>query len=123
MPTTLLNVAAKAAAGSDSTAARALGHAPAAPTNVGDTERLVSGLVGGALCTLGFTGRGPGLLSALVGGSLLYRALTGNCACYRMLGVSTAGGSGPASAVPAGAGVKVEEAVTVNKPAGELYRA
>ena len=122
MPTTLLNVAAKSAAGSDSTAARALGHAPAAPTNVGDTERLLSGLAGGALCTLGFTGRGPGLLSALVGGSLLYRAFTGSCACYRMLGINTAGGEGPATAVPAGAGVKVEESVTIDRPAGELYR-
>jgi uncharacterized membrane protein len=123
MPTTLLNVAAKSAAGPDSTVARALDYAPAAPTNVGETERLVSGLVGGALCTLGFTGRGPGLLSAIVGGSLLYRAITGNCMGYRMLGVNTAGGEGPATAIPAGAGVKVEESVTINRPAAELYRA
>jgi len=122
MPTTLLNVAAKSAAGSDSTVARALEHAPSAPTNVGDTERLISGLVGGALCTLGFTGRGPGLLSTLVGGSLLYRAITGSCGCYRMLGINTAEGQAPATAIPAGAGVKIEESVTINRPAGELYR-
>src|SRR5439155_7052563 len=69
-----------------------------------------------------FTGRGPGLLSAVVGGSLLYRALTGNCMGYRLMGVSTAGPCGEAAAIPAGAGVKVEEAVTINRPAGELYR-
>jgi uncharacterized membrane protein len=122
MPTTLLNVAAKSAVGSDSTAGKALEYLPSARTNISDTERLISGLLGGALCTIGFTGRGPGLISALVGGSLLYRALTGNCMGYRLMGVSTAGSVGDAAAIPAGAGVKVEEAVTINRPANELYR-
>lgn len=122
MPTTLLNVAAKSAVGSDSTVGKALDYLPSAPTNVGDTERLISGLIGGALCTVGFTGRGPGLVSALLGGSLLLRAVTGNCMGYRMFGVSTAGPAGDAAAIPAGAGVKVEEAVTINRPAADLYR-
>lgn len=123
MPTTLLNVAAKSAAGPDSTAAKALeDHLPSAPTNVSDAERLLSGVLGGALCAFGFTGRGPGVLSALAGGSLLYRALTGHCMGFHMLGVSTAGPSGEAAAIPAGAGVKVEEEITINRPAGDLYR-
>lgn len=122
MPTSLLNVAAKSAAGLDSTVVKALDHLPSAKTNVSDTERLISGLLGGALCTFGFTGRGPGVISALAGGSLLYRAITGNCMGYRLLGVSTAGPHGEAASIPARAGVKVEEEVTINRPAGEVYR-
>jgi uncharacterized membrane protein len=122
MPTTLANVAAKSAAGADSTARGVIDRVPALPTNVGDTERLLSGLAGGALAVFGFTGRGPGLLSALVGGSLLWRGVTGHCACYRAMGINT-GGPGGAASVPAGHGVRVEESVVVNKPVAEVYRA
>jgi hypothetical protein len=63
---------------------------PAALRNIGDEERVVSGL-GGALL-LGYALARPSLLSTLfaVGGALLLeRGLTGSCAIYRALGVST----------------------------------
>jgi len=60
--------------------------------NVGDSERWLAAAGGGALMLFGL-GRGslPGILLALAGGSLLYRALTGHCHLYQSLGINTAG--------------------------------
>lgn len=63
---------------------------PTAMRNVGDNERIASGL-GGALL-LGYGLARPSLLSTLlaVGGALLLeRGLTGSCSLYRAIGVST----------------------------------
>ncbi len=91
--------------------------------NVGDTERWMSLFGGGALALLGLSWRSlPGLGLAALGGSLLYRGATGHCPMYQTLGVSTAEPRGPATAVRAGHGFKVEESVLVNRPAAELYR-
>jgi uncharacterized membrane protein len=121
MPTTLTNIAAKAAAEAAPAVRGALDRIPSLPTNVGDTERLVCGLVGGAISVLGITGRGPGLVSMLVGGSLLWRGVTGHCSGYQALGINTA--VSDQAAIPAGHGVKIEEAIVVNKPVAEVYRA
>jgi len=91
--------------------------------NVGDTERWMSLLGGGALALLGLSHRSlPGLGLAALGGSLLYRGATGHCSMYQAMGVNTAEPRGPATAVSAGHGFKVEESVLVNRPAAELYR-
>jgi len=92
--------------------------------NVGETERWLSLVGGGALAALGLArGSLGGLALALVGGSLMYRGFTGHCSVYGTLGVSTAEEPhGPRASVAAGAGVKVEESVTVNRPREELYR-
>ncbi len=96
---------------------------PAQAVNVGDLERWLSVLGGSALGLFGLSRRSlGGLALAAVGGSLVYRGLTGHCACYQALGISTAEEHGPATSVPAGHGVKVEESITINKPAAELYR-
>ena len=70
----------------------------------------------------GFDCRGPSLLSTLAGGVLLYRAASGNCPLYQALGVSTSDSTNPNTAIAAGHGTRVEHAVTVNKPAAEVYR-
>ncbi len=91
--------------------------------NVGDTERWLSLLGGGALALLGLSRRSlPGLGLAAVGGSLLYRGATGHCSMYQAMGVNTAEPRGAATAIPAGSGFKVEESVLINRPAAELYR-
>jgi uncharacterized membrane protein len=106
---------------------RQLFEAPA-PTgrssvNVGDTERWLSAAGGAALGLFGLTrGSLGGLALAAVGGSLVYRGLSGHCGLYQALDVNTVGRHGPATSVPAGHGVKVEQSVTINRPAGELYR-
>jgi uncharacterized membrane protein len=93
------------------------------PVNVGDTERWLSLLGGGALALLGLSRRSlPGLGLAAVGGSLLYRGASGHCSLYNALGVTTAEPHGPATRIPAGHGFKVEESVLVNRPAADLYR-
>ena len=58
--------------------------------NVGEVERLASGLGGAVLLSYGVAR--PSALNTLlaVGGALLVeRALTGQCSLYRMLGVDT----------------------------------
>jgi uncharacterized membrane protein len=96
----------------------------AAPqVNVGDAERLLSAVGGGVLALLGLSRRSlGGLALTAIGGSLVYRGVTGHCSMYQALGVNTADQPGPATSVRAGHGVKVEQAMTINKPAAELYR-
>lgn len=122
MATTLLAAAAKSAAGPRSTVARAVDSLPQVRTNVSSAERWISLGVGGALSVFGFDGRGPGLLSALAGGYLLYRAATGNCPMYQALGLSTSDSTADNSVIAAGHGTRVDHAVTVAKPAADVYR-
>lgn len=94
-------------------------------TNVDDAERALSAIGGGLLLAGGLArGNLAGLALAALGGGLLYRGLTGHCSLYAALGTGTTedAGRGPVSSVPAGQGVKIAEAVTINKPAAELYR-
>ena len=56
--------------------------------NVNETERLASLMGGSGLTLLGLVRRSP--QSLLVGGYLLYRALTGHCPAYELAGISTA---------------------------------
>jgi len=63
---------------------------PAAMSNIGDNERIASGLGGALLLGLGLAR--PSLFNTLlaVGGAfLLERGLTGSCSIYRAFGVST----------------------------------
>ncbi|WP_162937382.1 YgaP family membrane protein [Indioceanicola profundi] len=60
---------------------------PFGPVNVGPTERIVTGGIGGALLLLGLDrGRAAGTLMALAGGVLLTRAVTGHCPAYQAMG-------------------------------------
>jgi hypothetical protein len=59
------------------------------PVNVGDLERWLS-LLGGGLLALTTVRRSLGTLVLLGGaGALLYRGLTGHCALYQTMGLST----------------------------------
>jgi len=92
--------------------------------NVGNTERLVSALGGGALAAIGLARGGlGGLAMALVGGGLLHRGATGNCMTYSALGVNTARpADGRPVRIGSGRGVKVSQSITVLKSPEELYR-
>ena len=60
------------------------------PVNVGDLERWLS-LLGGGLLALYTVRRSLGTVVLLGGaGALLYRGLTGHCALYHNMGLSTA---------------------------------
>jgi uncharacterized membrane protein len=92
-------------------------------TNVGELERVASAIGGGLLTLFGLSRGGLGGLGlAALGGSLVYRGLSGQCQLYHALGVNTAQSHGPATSVAARHGFKVEKATTINRPAEELFR-
>src|SRR5688572_2392908 len=93
------------------------------PINVGDGERLISALGGGALSIYGLKRGGfSGLLMTIAGGAFIYRGATGHCNLYRALRVSTAEHKGLRASVKHGAGIKVEKSVTIDKPVEEVFR-
>jgi uncharacterized membrane protein len=57
--------------------------------NVGDSERAMSALAGGALIALAPSGV-TGWVVKLAGCGLLYRAITGHCFVYQNLDMNTA---------------------------------
>jgi uncharacterized membrane protein len=89
--------------------------------NVGPTERLLSAAAGSVLGAVGLSRGGlPGLAIAGIGGALLYRGASGQCAGYRLLGINTA-----ESVADPGrdSGVHVAVSYLIDKPASELYQA
>src|SRR5258708_4247140 len=99
------------------------GERPRQDVNVGDMERWASLLGGGLLAGFGLSRLSVGGLAvAAVGGAVMYRGLTGHCYVYGALGLNTAEPHGPATAIPAGHGIKVEKVVTINRSPEELYR-
>jgi len=91
--------------------------------NVGETERLVSALVGGGMTVVGLSrGSAGGATLALMGAGMLYRGITGHCYMYETLGVDTSSHAGRrATAVPARQGVRVEESITIDRSPEELF--
>jgi len=88
---------------------------------VAEMERWLSLIGGGALALYGLReGNLPGLGLAVVGGALVHRGLSGHCTVYGALDISTKQHS-QAAAVGAGQGIKVVRAVTIQRPAEELY--
>src|SRR4051794_4041946 len=61
--------------------------------NVGDMERMITGVVGGLLLLGALKKNVPGLLVAGIGGAMLYRAVTGYCPAYQAMGIDTAHGA------------------------------
>src|SRR5436309_5065174 len=91
--------------------------------NVGDIERLLSVAGGGLLAAVGLRqGSVAGLGLAALGGSLVYRGVTGHCPMYSALGANTAERHSRVASVAAGHGFKLTRTITVNRSPGELYR-
>ena len=99
--------------------------------NISSAERWIS-MVGGSLLSLyGLRRRDvPGAAVAMLGAAIVHRGVTGHCAVYGALGVDTAHAGqgfleqkhGPAAVLDASKAVKVERSVTIQHPAGDLYR-
>lgn len=102
------------------------GSAPAAPVrrrhqdqrNISEDERLVSLLAGGACLGIGAAKRGwlgVGFLAA--GASLIYRAVSGHCYTYQMLGIDTASHQ---KGVRPQQGVRVTKTLRIDRPREEV---
>src|SRR5690606_17261516 len=94
--------------------------------NVGERERVASVAGGVALMSVAVFKRGPLSIPALFSGLvLLLRGLTGICPAYKTLGISTAEDAdyrhSENVSVPAETGIHVVRAVTINRPAEDLY--
>jgi uncharacterized membrane protein len=82
-------------------------------TNVGSIERIATALGGGLLIAYGVKRRTPvGIGAAIAGAGLALRGAMGHCPCYASLGLSSA---------EADRKLHVEKAVTINRPADNLY--
>jgi uncharacterized membrane protein len=97
----------------------------AGDVNVGQSERVISSVAGGALALAGIRMRSvPGALVAAVGGAMLFRGVTGHCPAYQSLGVNTAGDRHGAAASPEDyytRGIHVEQALTIERTPWDLY--
>lgn len=92
--------------------------------NISALERWVSMGAGIGLAAFGISRRRPaGFVLAGVGAMLVRRGLSAHCGVYHALGVNTATGGGDTRAALGGsAGVLIEESVTIDRSAEELYR-
>jgi len=92
--------------------------------NVSRLERGASVMGGTLLAYLGAKRRdawGAGL--AILGAGLLRRGITGYCYTYQYLGIRTAeAGQGKNVSVPYELGIKLERAVSINKPREEVFQ-
>jgi uncharacterized membrane protein len=103
---------------------REMSRGVARDVNVGETERLLSGLGGATLLAYGLSrGTLGGAVVALLGGALLYRGVTGHCSMYEAMGVDTADGK---DWLIAGSdvhrGVLVRRSFTIRRTPEECYR-
>ncbi|CAN5464838.1 SRPBCC family protein [soil metagenome] len=92
--------------------------------NISKLERWISMSTGIGLAAFGITRQRPsGYVIAALGAMLFRRGITAHCDVYQAMGIDTATGGGDTRAALGGsAGVLVEESVTINRSAEELYR-
>jgi uncharacterized membrane protein len=93
--------------------------------NVGRTERWISGAAGVALLSYGLGRRRFRAVLLALGIGLLHRALTGRSQINRVLRRNSAldeGRVSPVASLGRGEGRKIEQAVTIHRPRGELFR-
>lgn len=91
--------------------------------NVGTTERIVSGIIGGAILALGIARKSLlGGITALIGGEMIVRGISGHCPVYNVLDVSTEDDDGgPVDTRLRIRGIKVDKSITINRTPAELY--
>jgi uncharacterized membrane protein len=92
--------------------------------NVGNAERVVSGLAAAAVAMIALRRRRLRPLLLPIAGSLFTRAVTGRSSVNRALGRNSARRTrvSPVASVHRGEGLKVERSVLVNRPVQEVYQ-
>ena len=97
-------------------------HRPKSQINVGEAERWASAIGGTILVTNGLRkGSLGGLALALLGGSLVYRGVTGHCQAYRALNIDTSDKHQADATQHIHQGTLVKHSVTIERPAADLY--
>ncbi len=95
--------------------------------NVGEKERLISGLIGGGLLLHSLKGPFSGLsaIKALLGLAFVQRSFTGHCAAYEMLGMNTRDQTDTSAIgrpkVQSDRAIKIERSMTIQRSAKDLY--
>jgi uncharacterized membrane protein len=98
-----------------------------AETNVAGPERWASAIGGAALAVYGLKRLKDersvqGAVITAAGSALIVRSATGFCPAYAAAGINTADARHDTRAALGGSrGLRVDEAVTINRPASELY--
>ena len=94
--------------------------------NVGGTERILSAVAGVVLIGWSLRRRSMRGLLLPLGGGLIARAVTGQCAVNRALGRDSAqpnvGRTSQVDSVARGEGIRVEKSIVIDRPVAELYR-
>lgn len=92
--------------------------------NMSEPERIASVLAGGALVAYGLQKKSwGGIALAGFGSALAWRGASGHCPVLQAFGISNNRKSrGRNASVPYELGVRVDTAVTINKPREEVYR-
>ena len=99
-----------------------------AETNVAGAERWASAIGGAALAVYGLKRikeerSVPGAMITAAASALIFRSATGFCPAYAAAGISTSDARyNTRRALRADRGIAVDEGVTINSPASELYR-
>jgi uncharacterized membrane protein len=99
--------------------------------NIGPAQRGLSLLAGGALAAFALRKRSPlGGAAAVAGAALLYRGMTGHCSVYEAMRSGRAKGTGrfadagsdTRQRLGGGAGVLVEESISIRRSTHDVYR-
>lgn len=102
-------------------------------TNIGDFQRVLSVIAGIVLLTRGVSRRNwAGAASAMVGGGLLYRAISGYCPAFGAAGIDMSDNNQarhPSDTnrlgrrkVHTDQATKIQKAIEINRPPNEIYR-
>jgi len=90
--------------------------------NVGEIERYTSLAAGAIVALMGLSRRDlPGVALAAVGGALIYRGASGNCAIYKALGINTAEDAQTQRESRFARGVHVSQSFTIDRSPQDLY--
>lgn len=90
--------------------------------NVGARERWISLAAGSTLVAYGLMRSWRAFPWVLVGGALALRGYTGHSMLYEYLGRERKAGTGRAT-WPGGRGIRLEEAITINRPVEDVFGA
>jgi uncharacterized membrane protein len=94
---------------------------PSKWVNTSRIERSWSVIGGAAVVAASLAGKGlTRIVGALIGGSLMFRGISGHCYTYEMLGIDRSA-DGTRAGVPDQAGHKVVRSIIIQRPREELY--